>query len=55
MWDNETTVMTLFAVAIGLLGLCLAGNAHDLGFELFGLGLVGFAVVYVVTTIRRVY
>lgn len=55
MWDTSTTLLTALAAFFGFLGIYLAGRAVDLGFAIFGGALVVFAVVYIVTTINRVY
>ena len=55
MWDTPTTLLTTLSAFLGFLGIYLAGRAVDLGMAIFGGGLVVFAVVYIVSSIRRVY
>jgi len=52
MRDFGSYLMMVVAGVIGLLGLFLASRASDLGFEIFGLALAGFAIVYIFTMLR---
>ncbi len=45
-------VLGTLVTLLGLLGVFLAGNALDAGMETFGLGLAGFAVLYVFWLIK---
>ncbi|HLI14364.1 MAG TPA: DUF1328 domain-containing protein [Alphaproteobacteria bacterium] len=55
MWDTSSFVMSIVAGLIGLTGLFLASRATDIGFYIFGLSLAAFGIVYVFTTIKRLY
>ncbi len=55
MWDTSTIFLTALSTVIGFLGIILAGKAVDTGMEIFGGGLVVFAVIYIVGAIRRAY
>ena len=55
MWDISSVVMSVVAAVVGILGVFLAGHAVDLGFGIFGGGLVVFALIYLLTTVGRVY
>jgi hypothetical protein len=55
MWDTSTIFLTALSTVLGFLGIVLAGKAVDTGMEIFGAGLVAFAVIYIVGAIRRAY
>ncbi|HUL09450.1 MAG TPA: hypothetical protein VLV76_24170 [Candidatus Acidoferrum sp.] len=38
---------------LGVVGLFFAANAHDRGIYVFGLGLAGFAVIYVFAQMKQ--
>ena len=38
---------------LGIFGLFLAANAHDLGIYVFGLGLAAFAVIYIFAQMKQ--
>lgn len=40
------------AALFGLLGLFLAARGEDVGIQTFGYGLIGFAIIYIFTTLR---
>lgn len=45
-------IFSIVAAAFGLLGLFLAARGEDVGMQTFGFGLMGFAIVYIFTTLR---
>lgn len=45
-------IFSIVAAAFGLLGLFLAARGEDVGMQTFGFGLIGFAIVYIFTTLR---
>lgn len=45
-------IFSIVAAAFGLLGLFLAARGEDVGIQTFGFGLIGFAIVYIFTTLR---
>ncbi len=48
-------MVALLMIVLGLIGLILAAGATDDGMHVFGLGLAGFAVVFVFGQIRSHY
>jgi len=48
-------IFSALAVVLGLIGLVLAAKAMDNAIMSFGLGLIGFAVVFVFFAINRTH
>jgi hypothetical protein len=55
MWGVSSIFLSGLAAFLGLLGIVIAGKAVDAGMQIFGGGLLAFAVIYLVGEIRRAY
>ena len=55
MWTTSNALFTALSALIGLLGIVMAGNAVDLGIEIFGGLLIAFSAVTIVGGVRRAY